>query len=779
MSERRRRHASRAILGSLFVLAILVNLSAPGRSDHLNATNATDIDCIRSNGTVAKTGSSPGPVFPGDPFSYQIDLELGSTFEGNAVTNIERGILDSLPADFLLDSLVANEVAGSAITCSVPPPGTSGLVSCSLDTPLDQFEGSIDLFGHIADEALPGLLTNTASAYINASTSIGRVLCLANATWEVQIVSPANVTADKTVSGSFVVGGAITYQVVLFNSGPAAQVDAPGNEFTDVLPAELDLDCDAVTIVSGGGIVGCDDGANTVVWSGPIPAGESVTLSIGATIVGGTPGSDDPEPGELRVRRRRRRHERHQRHHRRPRHAARSRSDGSGARHRRSGRDPDRGRDRAPDARALARGRRAAPTARLTRKGPLSRRESRLGSSPSGTSPSVACGQRIAAAKLFAPCQPADAQVLEPSSMSERRRRDVSRAVLGALFLVALVVSWTSPGLSDHLGGNETIPVSCELANGTPVGPIALLAKDGSSSGPLLPGASFSYQLTLEADNFNGTHQLSDPLPGVFLLDSLVENENFGSPISCSGPPAGTSGNVTCTLDAPGSGFFGSVDLFGSIADDAPPGLFTNTATFEFAGNITGQQVTCSGSSSWEATIISPANVTADKTVSGSFVVGGAITYQVVLFNSGPAAQVDAPGNEFTDVLPPELDLDCNTTDFVGGGTLGCDDGSNTVFWNGPIPAGGSVTITIGATIVGGTPGSTILNQGGFVFDADGDGTSESNGTTDDPGTPPDLDPTALVLGTIEVDEIPTAGGIGLLALALLLAVAALPRLRD
>ena len=363
--------------------------------------------------------------------------------------------------------------------------------------------------------------------------------------------------------------------------------------------------------------------------------------------------------------------------------------------------------------------------------------------------------------------------------MAEARRRHASRALLGVLFVVAIGLNLAPASRSDHLNATNITIIDCPRTDGS-------LAKIGSSPGPLLPGDPFSYQIDLELTSTvegnglaNVQRGLVDPLPAAFLLDSLVEHEVAGSSITCTAPPSGSPGQVSCALDAPLDPFTGSIDLFGQVADDALPGLLTNTATFHLNATFALQPLLCSASSTWEVQIVSPANVTGEKTVSGAFVIGGAITYQVVLTNSGPAAQVDAPGNEFTDVLPAELDLDCDATDFVGGGTLGCDDGSNTVFWNGSIAAGGSVTLTIGATIVGGTPGSTILNQGSFVFDADGDGTSESNGTTDDPGTPPAPDPTALVLGVIEVDEIPTAGAIGLLALALLLAVAALPKLRE
>jgi uncharacterized repeat protein (TIGR01451 family) len=353
---------------------------------------------------------------------------------------------------------------------------------------------------------------------------------------------------------------------------------------------------------------------------------------------------------------------------------------------------------------------------------------------------------------------------------------------------VAVVVNLPRAGRSDHLAATNgtSAGIECTLGNSVSTIP-GSFAKIGSSSGPLLPGDSFSYQLDLEVGVMLEGNGLSgvvrgvvDPLPADFLLGSLVENEVTGSGITCSAPSPGSSGTVTCTFDTPQDEFSGSIDLFGEVAGDAAPGLLTNTATFQVNATFAGQPLLCRASSTWEVEIVSPANVTADKTVSGDFSLGGTVTYTVVLTNSGPAAQVDAPGDELTDVLPPELELDCGgaTTVVSGGGTLQCFPATNTVTWNGSIPAAGSVTIAIAATIQSGVPGVPIENQGSFQFDASGDGVHDTNGTTDDPGTPPAPDPTALVLGFVASD-IPTAGVVALMALALLLAVAALPRLRD
>ena len=134
----------------------------------------------------------------------------------------------------------------------------------------------------------------------------------------------------------------------------------------------------------------------------------------------------------------------------------------------------------------------------------------------------------------------------------------------------------------------------------------------------------------------------------------------------------------------------------------------------------------------------------------------------------GSRRQADNPGNELTDVLPPSLTL-------VGAsattGTAVATVATNTVTWNGAIAADGSVTITIQATIKSNVPvGTTITNQATFAFDADGNGTNESSGVSDDPGAPGSANPTSVVVAAAVID-IPTLDNLGLLLLAMLLAL--------
>src|SRR5262249_52498233 len=106
----------------------------------------------------------------------------------------------------------------------------------------------------------------------------------------------------------------------------------------------------------------------------------------------------------------------------------------------------------------------------------------------------------------------------------------------------------------------------------------------------------------------------------------------------------------------------------------------------------------------------------------------------------------------------------------------------NTVNWNGALPAGGTVTITITATINFGTlAGTVISNQGTVTYDADLNGTNETTVQTDDPAVGGAADPTSFtVAGAPPPPPAPTLSqwGLALLGLGLLLAALSVLRRR-
>ena len=144
----------------------------------------------------------------------------------------------------------------------------------------------------------------------------------------------------------------------------------------------------------------------------------------------------------------------------------------------------------------------------------------------------------------------------------------------------------------------------------------------------------------------------------------------------------------------------------------------------------------------------------------GNLQPGGTVTYTVTLANSGTGATFDDPGDELTDTLPPTLTLTVGDRQPRHRHHLG----GNTVHWNGGVPAGGSVAITIHASDQrhGAAPRSVIGNQGTVTYDATRSGANQTPIVTDDPvrGGPTQF----LVGGAIAA--VPALSGAGLAAMA-------------
>ncbi len=111
-----------------------------------------------------------------------------------------------------------------------------------------------------------------------------------------KVLSPAAIgTHTKTVSGNLSEGHTVTYTVVISNSSGSTQLDNPGDEFTDVLPASLALlDASATS-----GTATVDTGTRTVHWNGSLAPGASVTITIHASISFGNAGKTISNQGTI------------------------------------------------------------------------------------------------------------------------------------------------------------------------------------------------------------------------------------------------------------------------------------------------------------------------------------------------------------------------------------------------------------------------------------------------------------------------------------------------
>jgi uncharacterized repeat protein (TIGR01451 family) len=221
---------------------------------------------------------------------------------------------------------------------------------------------------------------------------------------------------------------------------------------------------------------------------------------------------------------------------------------------------------------------------------------------------------------------------------------------------------------------------------------------------------SFPAYPALNPSSYTASQGVYNPATGVWNLASLGK---------------GNSATLTLTLNAP--------NIAGALTLEA-------TAT-----SGTSDPNTANNTASATTTVLSPATVTGTKTRSGSKKVGETVTYTVTLSNSGSYDQQDNPGAEFTDVLPAGLTL---VSASATSGTATATVGTNTVTWDGVIPAGGSVTITITATNDG-PEDQTISNQGTINYDADGNGVNEATALTDDPSVDGTSNPTSFVVCTV------------------------------
>ena len=317
-------------------------------------------------------------------------------------------------------------------------------------------------------------------------------------------------------------------------------------------------------------------------------------------------------------------------------------------------------------------------------------------------------------------------------------------------------------------GNNDGI-ASTTVGSPTPGADLSVTKEDDPD--PVAEGAELVYTITV-------TNSGPDPASGANLVDSVPSGTTFVSLSeppgwSCATPAPGDVGDVLCSI---ASLDVGSAVFTLTVAVDAGTAgtEILNTATVSSSSDDSDESDNNGGASTTVASTASPATLSGTKTVSGTFAPGGAVTYTVVLTNSGPDTQGDNPGDELTDVLPADLTLvDASAT----SGTATATVATNTVTWNGALADGESVTITIDAVIdAGAAPGTTISNQGTIAYDADGNGTNEASAVTDDPGTAAEDDPTSFQLpGTPPPPPppvaIPALDGLGLTILAALLAL--------
>ncbi|HEY2294415.1 MAG TPA: hypothetical protein VGM86_27255, partial [Thermoanaerobaculia bacterium] len=291
----------------------------------------------------------------------------------------------------------------------------------------------------------------------------------------------------------------------------------------------------------------------------------------------------------------------------------------------------------------------------------------------------------------------------------------------------------------------KTVQVTCP--------PVLTITKTGSPD-PVVPGQGLVYEITVKNT-------------GASAVSGAMVEDDFPPELSkvlwCRG--AGCVPSFSPPLKEPVNLAAGETRIYrvSGIVQPMCSSVLHNKAT------ITPPAGVCANQAIEDTQVVATGVLAFCEEISGPMLELTPITKTLLLINCGPADQADNPGDEFTDTLPAGLTLTGASATSGVASTSG-----NTAKWNGAIPAGGTVTITITANINAGTAGMTLCNQATIAYDADGDGTNESIGYSDDPDEPGPADPCCFQV----ITRIPALSWNGLAALALLLAGLAVLRLR-
>lgn len=554
-------------------------------------------------------------------------------------------------------------------------------------------------------------------------------------------------SATKTVSGSRLVGGSVTYTVVISNSGSATQADNAGDEFTDVLPTQLSL----VSASANSGTAVANTGTRTVTWNGSLAVGASVTLTITATINPGTVEQSASNQGTVSYD-----------------------SDGNGSN----------------DATALTDdpsivGAANATAFTILGVANLSATKTVSGSFAVGGTVTYSVvinntgsgTQTDNAGDEFTDVLPTQLTLISAAASSGTAvatigTRSVSwNGSLGAGASVTITITASvnagSAGLTISNQGSLSYDSNADNTNDASAltddpalagaadptafsvpGP-ALLGASKTVTGSFIVGSTVSYSVVINnsgnsTQSDNAGDEFTDVLPTQLSLISASASSgtavaNIGTRTVTWNGSLAPAASVTLTISASiNPGTLGqSVSNQGSVSYDSDAnGSNDATALSDDPGVVGAANPTV-------FSVLGTASLSASKTVSGSFTSGGTVSYSVLISNGGGGAQADNAGNEFTDLLPTQLSL---VSAAASSGTAAANIGTRTVTWNGSLAAGASVTITITASINAGSGGASISNQGSLSFDGDGNGSNESSALTDDPAVGGAADPTVFAV---------------------------------
>jgi len=629
--------------------------------------------------------------------------------------------------------------------CTDPGANNNGSINCTFTalapaTP-QNFTLTVNVPGSVpANTVLSGTATVTCNFDTNPAND--------SDDQDVTVLQPSQYRAEKTVTGSFLRGSALTYSITIFNDKPFAQPDNIGDELVDILPA-------GVTLVSSSATSGTtldNIGTNTVTWNGSIPASGTVTITINATVDYDASGTQSNQA------------------------TLNDDFDDSGNNERTTSSD-----DPVPPGTS-------DPTSFTVGSAEVLVTKAVSGTFVTGTNVTytivltnhMAFDQPnnfqheftdiLPAGISYAGCTASSgtcALVVAPDTFAwngtiPANGGQVTITITATITANSGTISNQGQSIFDtdndnsndasHLTDDPNTPAVDDPTVFTVVPANSFVVTKRDTAGPRVPGGSVTYQVVLT----NGlAHTLDDNLGDEF-TDILPAPLVLVSANATSGTANANVGTNTVTWNGsiPASGGAVTITIVANIPANATPGTISNqgTASVDLDDNgsnetnrLTDDPDTGAANDPTSFQLNAPSSVVVTKTVSTTGLPGASVVYTVIIQNNLPHTLGDNPANEFADALPDPLEL---VSVSATSGTTNALLAPDIATWNGSIPSGGQVTITINATIpANATPGA-VSNQGNAFADVDNAGGNETTRPTNDPNTPAADDPTVFTIYT-------------------------------
>ena len=263
------------------------------------------------------------------------------------------------------------------------------------------------------------------------------------------------------------------------------------------------------------------------------------------------------------------------------------------------------------------------------------------------------------------------------------------------------------------------------------VAPVALAQPDltvvKNAPSTATPGSQVPFDVTITNSGTSPatTVQLTDPLPAGMTFAN--ETQNNGPAFSCSNPPGGTNGTITCSIAALNNGQSANFTFLVNIPIATAPGtVFTNTAS---ASSTPADSNTGNNDGTATVTVVAETDLFVIKDGPTSAPADSDVTFTITAGNNGP----DSGSISLTDMLPGTMTFVSITQD--SGPSFPCPSqpapgSGGTINCTATFAAGDVATFTLVAHIPPGTAQGTTFTNTATVTGNGVDPSDENNNSS-------------------------------------------------